>query len=369
MGFSILIEKEWISFGHRFLDRVGHQNPNKDNISPVFAQFIDCVYQLLFQFPAAFEFNELFLIHILDNLYSCKHGTFIVNCEAERVKEQLQHKCTSLWSELLHATNCDLYSNHLYMKSAKRKRLAECQASMMVCVFFFLSFFLSLSYASIVPILMHCIHHAHLQQTDDGMDWEENKNKNVFYESYQEKNTEFNLSSPSVLENKFSSVETKDNLNFGGEEGDLLLDTKQLRLWRGYYLRWEEYTMRKSKNMLKDRVHKMEETFFDLSNYVLKLGTHVQEHQRILSYQICRSILSEISEKCISEHITNQQQHQIDELKEKVKQLEISSALQSIFHSVHNRIYLSEGIRKGREEQEYKSWSIVHVRTHTCASS
>lgn len=36
------------------------------------------------QFPTAFEFNEHFLITILDHLYSCRFGTFLYNCESVR---------------------------------------------------------------------------------------------------------------------------------------------------------------------------------------------------------------------------------------------------------------------------------------------
>lgn len=40
-----------------------------------------------FQFPTAFEFNEYFLITILDHLYSCLFGTFLCNSEQQRGKE------------------------------------------------------------------------------------------------------------------------------------------------------------------------------------------------------------------------------------------------------------------------------------------
>ncbi|CAL8403802.1 unnamed protein product [Boreogadus saida] len=36
------------------------------------------------QFPAAFEFNKLFLVSVLDHLYSCLFGTFL--CSSEREK-------------------------------------------------------------------------------------------------------------------------------------------------------------------------------------------------------------------------------------------------------------------------------------------
>ncbi|XP_032886139.1 myotubularin-related protein 1-like isoform X2 [Amblyraja radiata] len=99
-GFEVLLEKEWLSFGHRFAVRVGHGDENHAaaDRSPIFLQFIDCVWQITRQFPAAFEFNELFLLTILDHLYSCLFGTFLFNSELQRVKEEVQTKTVSLWS-------------------------------------------------------------------------------------------------------------------------------------------------------------------------------------------------------------------------------------------------------------------------------
>uniref|UniRef100_A0A3Q3A1D5 Myotubularin related protein 1a n=1 Tax=Kryptolebias marmoratus TaxID=37003 RepID=A0A3Q3A1D5_KRYMA len=96
-GFQVLVEKEWISFGHKFSVRVGHGDENCTNAerSPLFVQFIDCVWQMTQQFPAAFEFNELFLITVLDHLYSCLFGTFLCNSEQEK---EFQTKTVSLWS-------------------------------------------------------------------------------------------------------------------------------------------------------------------------------------------------------------------------------------------------------------------------------
>ncbi|XP_051564332.1 myotubularin-related protein 1-like isoform X1 [Myxocyprinus asiaticus] len=99
-GFQVLLEKEWISFGHKFAARVGHGDENHSNSerSPLFVQFIDCVWQMMRQFPTAFEFNELFLITILDHLYSCLFGTFLYNSEQERVEKKVNSKTVSLWS-------------------------------------------------------------------------------------------------------------------------------------------------------------------------------------------------------------------------------------------------------------------------------
>ncbi|NXC16325.1 MTMR1 protein, partial [Corythaeola cristata] len=114
-GFEVLIEKEWMSFGHRFAMRVGHGDDDHADAdrSPIFLQFIDCVWQMTKQFPAAFEFNELFLITILDHLYSCLFGTFLCNCEKERLKEEVSTRTISLWSYI--NSQLDEFTNPFYV--------------------------------------------------------------------------------------------------------------------------------------------------------------------------------------------------------------------------------------------------------------
>jgi len=113
-GFAILIQKDWIAFGHRcllmqplllshvffvitrlfrFLDRIGHGEPEDTSShseqSPIFLQWIgssshlfvlcivltahvsmtsEVIYQLLAQFQNWFEFTEDFLIAIVDEV-------------------------------------------------------------------------------------------------------------------------------------------------------------------------------------------------------------------------------------------------------------------------------------------------------------
>lgn len=102
-GFMCLIEKDWLSFGHKFGERIGHGDSNhKDKQrSPIFLQWIECVYQLVLQFPASFEFGESFLQAILDHSYSCLFGTFLFDCESERVRERTAAATHSLWTHLL----------------------------------------------------------------------------------------------------------------------------------------------------------------------------------------------------------------------------------------------------------------------------
>lgn len=113
-GFEVLIEKEWLSFGHKFQQRIGHGDEHHSDAdrSPVFLQFIDCVWQITRQFPNAFEFNEHFLITIVDHLYSCRFGTFLFSSERERVQEQVKQRTVSLWSYT--NSQLPLYLNPLY---------------------------------------------------------------------------------------------------------------------------------------------------------------------------------------------------------------------------------------------------------------
>ena len=75
-----------MSFGHKFTDRCGFiAGVDAKEISPVFTQFLDCVWQLTQQFPTAFQFNERYLLALHDHVYSCQFGTFIGNCEKDRV--------------------------------------------------------------------------------------------------------------------------------------------------------------------------------------------------------------------------------------------------------------------------------------------
>ncbi|KAE8146422.1 protein phosphatase [Aspergillus avenaceus] len=184
-GFMVLVEKDWLSFGHMFRHRSGHLNSekwfqieneriggdatrgfgesggagkaienaflsakgffNRDNTSrdslpdsdgemqsydsenpgarkpssaprsvvsekeitkvketsPVFHQFLDATYQLLYQYPTRFEFNERFLRRLLYHLYSCQYGTFLYNNEKERVESKAKDRTRSVWDYFL----------------------------------------------------------------------------------------------------------------------------------------------------------------------------------------------------------------------------------------------------------------------------
>ena len=89
------------SFGHKFEDRIGQGQSgfwDNEERSPVFIQFLDCVHQLVLQFPMEFQFNELYLIKLMDLVYNCWYGTFLFNNEKQRQEHDVKHKTLSIWS-------------------------------------------------------------------------------------------------------------------------------------------------------------------------------------------------------------------------------------------------------------------------------
>lgn len=64
------------------------------------------------QRPDAFEFNERFLLILHDHVMSCQFGTFIGNCEKDRVDLKLSERTFSLWGFM--ANHMNEYINALY---------------------------------------------------------------------------------------------------------------------------------------------------------------------------------------------------------------------------------------------------------------
>lgn len=146
-GFIVLVEKEWLSFGHRFAERsaIGISSgampgtgtvsssstedqsdearsilpgaaaaaatsalssflPEKRRLKysgPIFHQFLDCLYQVIYQFPNQFEYNERFLRRVLYHVYSCQYGTFLFNSERERQLHKVETYTRSVWDHFL----------------------------------------------------------------------------------------------------------------------------------------------------------------------------------------------------------------------------------------------------------------------------
>ena len=76
---------------------------------PVFLQWLDCVFQLILQFPCAFEFNEAFLVKLARHTYSSLFGTFLCNSERDRELEGVRQTTYSVWSFLRAGNNLFRY--------------------------------------------------------------------------------------------------------------------------------------------------------------------------------------------------------------------------------------------------------------------
>jgi len=93
-GLCLLVEKDWVWFGHKFADRC-RGSSGEDERAPIFYQFCDCLYQIWRQFPWHFEYNEDFILSLAEAPYVNRYGTFACNNEKERL--QIKGKTLSAW--------------------------------------------------------------------------------------------------------------------------------------------------------------------------------------------------------------------------------------------------------------------------------
>jgi len=75
--------------------------PQMKETSPVFHQFLDSVYQLLYIHPNRFQFNERFLRRLLYHAYSCQYGSFLYDSEKERVEAKVRKHTRCVWDYFL----------------------------------------------------------------------------------------------------------------------------------------------------------------------------------------------------------------------------------------------------------------------------
>lgn len=168
-GFAVLIEKDWVSFGHRFQERSGLVGLGADKFdmavpqngplfdaegallddtlvepqgsgsfwdftkhlkvpfqagaaqqrAPIFHQFLDCVCQLQSLYPDRFAFNGSFLAELLRLVYAGNTGTFLYNTEQERRRPRTNGAapmdCTfSVWDKLFHPQVVEQWKNSRY---------------------------------------------------------------------------------------------------------------------------------------------------------------------------------------------------------------------------------------------------------------
>ncbi|KAI5963768.1 YMR1 [Candida pseudojiufengensis] len=66
--------------------------------SPIFHQFLDCVYQIYRQKPNKFEFNTRFLKRLFYHYYSCQYGSFLCDSERESLEfYKIYDSTISVW--------------------------------------------------------------------------------------------------------------------------------------------------------------------------------------------------------------------------------------------------------------------------------
>ena len=122
-GLHVLIEKDWLQFGHRFAQRTGTPYPTQSSASPIqtmshlassmtasaygaaagaaataddvpsatsseyspiFMQFLDALVQLVSQHPQAFEYTQWYLLVLLRESTAARFGNFFGNAQHDR---------------------------------------------------------------------------------------------------------------------------------------------------------------------------------------------------------------------------------------------------------------------------------------------
>ncbi|XP_034488098.1 myotubularin-related protein 10-B [Drosophila innubila] len=129
-GFQSLIQKEWIALEHPFQRRLGHvcvaatSGGEREQLdseqSPVFLLFLDCVWQLLQQFPDEFEFSQTYLTTLWDACFMPIFDTFQFDSQAQRTaavnEGRLVLRPVWDWGEQFSDKDKMFFSNPLYQR-------------------------------------------------------------------------------------------------------------------------------------------------------------------------------------------------------------------------------------------------------------
>ncbi|XP_068622451.1 myotubularin-related protein 10-B [Battus philenor] len=122
-GFQSLVQKEWVALGHPFCDRLGLPRPGQSKeapaqCAPVFLLFLDCAWQLLQQFPAAFQYTDTYLVTLWDCAHNHLFDTFLFNCPRDRelaVSKNFVARPVWDWGEQFSEQDKALFYNPLFV--------------------------------------------------------------------------------------------------------------------------------------------------------------------------------------------------------------------------------------------------------------
>ncbi|ESP00723.1 hypothetical protein LOTGIDRAFT_112478, partial [Lottia gigantea] len=122
-GFQQLIQREWVAMGHPFQLRHKFVASNEmEQVAPVFLIFLDCVWQLMNQFPSYFAFTETYLTTLWDSVHLGLFKTFLFdNLHQQRkfLREGRKLRHINLpsvwnWSTQFNDSDMKLFNNPLY---------------------------------------------------------------------------------------------------------------------------------------------------------------------------------------------------------------------------------------------------------------
>jgi len=97
-GLVTLIEKDWLLPGHKFADR---GDASSHEFSPVFLQFLDCVFQLWRCNRVQFEYDMELLEFLAIHYTSGRYDTFNGNCDKDRDAKASNLTAASIWDFVL----------------------------------------------------------------------------------------------------------------------------------------------------------------------------------------------------------------------------------------------------------------------------
>uniref|UniRef100_A0A0K8TME0 Putative myotubularin-related protein 10-b n=1 Tax=Tabanus bromius TaxID=304241 RepID=A0A0K8TME0_TABBR len=126
-GFQSLIQKDWVALEHPFVERLGHvYNGSSEEQSPLLLLFLDCVWQLLQQFPEEFEFSQTYLTTVWDSAFLPIFDTFQFNTEYERSQatkdSQLILRPVWDWNEQFMEKDKVFFTNPFFVKKQENYR-------------------------------------------------------------------------------------------------------------------------------------------------------------------------------------------------------------------------------------------------------